>query len=357
MKLSRFWAVTQILFIGLLCAFSAQARQTVFAWDAVPSWPAGTTVELEANGASANGITTTQYTIDVPVQPGEVISFRVRAIPPAGYECGDPLSLCPPSDWAALSRTLPAAPTGLWANKELIGGGVMADPVFGGYGTVVNTGSSSASTLTSTITNVESGDLVIALVQRNYSATNLTGITCDGNAMTVVSTVNSGVNNFAFYLYTYRATSAISSAAVVASFSDSQAWGSMITARWSNVSSATALGFQRSPSSGSGLTGPATTRTVPTALTTSERALIIAVGTDWDNYNTHTAANSFTKRFDNAIAGGGSSSVQFIYSRVANAGSFGAGSNFGTAASDQYLAILAAFPITAGGAATISPNN
>jgi len=116
-------ALCAALVLGLQ---SATALPLTFAWDAGQNWPNGTNVELEVNGITANAIAATQYTLDVPVQPGEVISARVRAIPPSGYECGDPLSLCPPSDWTTLAQTLPAVPTGVWGNIEQIGGNPMA---------------------------------------------------------------------------------------------------------------------------------------------------------------------------------------------------------------------------------------
>ena len=134
MRFKVHWAHTAIVFIALALGLSAAAiaRQVTFAWDASPTWPAGTTVELEANGASANGITATTHTLDVPVNPGELINARARAIPPAGYECGDPLASCPPSPWSeSLIATLPPDPTGLQATIERIGGGgVMAAPTF-----------------------------------------------------------------------------------------------------------------------------------------------------------------------------------------------------------------------------------
>ncbi len=123
------WARIVIASIALVLGFSgaAIARPVTFAWDAGQSWPAGTTVELEANGASANGITENQHTIDVNVQPGEIINARARAIPPSGYECGDPLALCPPSPWSeSLVQTAPPSPVGLWATKELTGNTKMA---------------------------------------------------------------------------------------------------------------------------------------------------------------------------------------------------------------------------------------
>ena len=123
------WARIVIAYIALALGFSvsAIARPVTFAWDSSPDWPAGTTVELEANGASANGITANQHTIDVPVQPGEIINARARAIPPFGYACGEPLELCQPSPWSeSLIRTVPQNPSGLFATKEIVGNTQMA---------------------------------------------------------------------------------------------------------------------------------------------------------------------------------------------------------------------------------------
>ena len=120
MKSSKIWAVIPTAFIALLFAFLAHARITTITWDPDPAWPAGTTIELEANGATESGITGTQYTLDVPVQPGEMINARARAVPPAGYQCGDPLGPCPPSDWTTLVQTLPAIPNGLLVTKERV---------------------------------------------------------------------------------------------------------------------------------------------------------------------------------------------------------------------------------------------
>lgn len=134
MRFKAHWARIVIASIALVLGFSgtAIARPITFAWDASPAWPAGTTVELEANGVSANGITASQHILDIPVQSGEVITARARAIPPSGYECGDPIALCPPSQWSeSLVKTVPANPSGLWATKELAGGSIMAASVYG----------------------------------------------------------------------------------------------------------------------------------------------------------------------------------------------------------------------------------
>lgn len=156
---------------------TAQARQITFAWNADPAWLAGTTVELESNGVSANDITETQHTLDVPVQPGEVINARVRATPPAGHECclgeissdgGDPpiyscsipLALCPPSPWSeALVQTIPSNPSGLWAAKE-IGGGGMTIARRGSTNYSVQWQNSSSAAITKEPT-VQVGDIIV----------------------------------------------------------------------------------------------------------------------------------------------------------------------------------------------------
>ena len=86
MRFKAHWARIVIASIALVLGFSgtAIARPITFAWDASPAWPAGTTVELEANGVSANGITATQYTLNVAVQPGEVIGAGGKVLNMAG---------------------------------------------------------------------------------------------------------------------------------------------------------------------------------------------------------------------------------------------------------------------------------
>ena len=102
-------------FAALFCLNAAIARQITFSWNHVDDWPIGTTVELESNGVSANGITGNQHTLDVPVNPGEVIKARARAIPPDGYQCGNPPSDCQPSDWTSVERTLPDVPRNVYS--------------------------------------------------------------------------------------------------------------------------------------------------------------------------------------------------------------------------------------------------
>jgi hypothetical protein len=161
---ARIWTcfLTTVL---TLCASVADARNVTFAWNSNPTWQVGTTVELEANGTSANGITASQHTLDVPVQPGEVINARVRAIPPSGYECGDPLALCQPSPWATLVQTVPPVPTGVWARYELQGGLVMARPVLDTSNISVSTATTAARTFAHT---VPSGTNLLVVVLQGW---------------------------------------------------------------------------------------------------------------------------------------------------------------------------------------------
>lgn len=218
----------------------------------------------------------------------------------------------------------------------------MADPVFQGYSTSITEGASSVSSMAVT-TDVTAGDLVLALVQRN-SIGSLTGVTIGSQSMTLLKTAI-GIDGFGLSVYGCLASSGGTGVSVTASFSDSDQWGSMVALRWSNVASATPTQSACNVSGCSGLTSGSTTRTAQ-SITTSSRRLVIAVGSDWDNYHTHTGANGFTKRWDTTVASG--DQIQFCYDQVANAGSFGGASNFGTTSggSDSYMSALLSFEST-----------
>lgn len=112
-----------LIALSLFLAGNVSAgRLTTFAWDWDASWPVGTTIELCGNGGvCASGLTGTQHTLDLPVVQGQVISGRARAIPPAGYLCGDPPALCGPSEWGTVDRTWPIAPSGFTATRTEVG--------------------------------------------------------------------------------------------------------------------------------------------------------------------------------------------------------------------------------------------
>lgn len=113
----------KILLFSLMLAEPAfsVARGISFAWDNGADWPSGTTVELCGNGVCENGLTGTQHTLDVPVNPGEVFQAKVRAITPDGRI----------SDWGIIEKTWPSAPVGFWALKESNGNKMAASIVSG----------------------------------------------------------------------------------------------------------------------------------------------------------------------------------------------------------------------------------
>jgi len=89
-----------------LATAAGASRLTTFQWDPAPSWSAGTTIELCANGYCETGITDTQHTLDVPVEPGDVIDARARA------HDGNLTS-----SWATVAQTWPADPIGIWVPR------------------------------------------------------------------------------------------------------------------------------------------------------------------------------------------------------------------------------------------------
>jgi hypothetical protein len=108
--------------LALLATVASGQRLTTVAWDASPAWPHGTTIELCGNGPTCmTGLTGLSATLSLPVNPGEVIQGMARAIPPPGYQCGEPLADCPPSAWGTVAQTWPAPPTGRWAWKKEAG--------------------------------------------------------------------------------------------------------------------------------------------------------------------------------------------------------------------------------------------
>jgi hypothetical protein len=115
------WAI-----IALVATVASAGRVTTFAWTNGADWPEGTTVELCSNGICAVGLTGTQHTLDVPIQPGEKFDSKARSVAPTGYQCGDPLHSCPYSEWGILVQTLPVEPVAPWAWKQQIEDHTMA---------------------------------------------------------------------------------------------------------------------------------------------------------------------------------------------------------------------------------------
>ena len=213
---------------------------------------------------------------------------------------------------------------------------------YGTNGTQIDVGNDISSGGTSTLTGISTGDLVLALVQRGVQSA-ITGVTCDGTSMTNIKRNEQTSNQFGIDAWGWIADRAISSAAITASYSGNSTFFTINTMRWSGVASTTPL---TSSCNSGGCTGLATSSTnrLAQSITTSERSLIIACGTDWDDKVTHTAQSGWTKRLDGS--GTPFTTVQFLFDRVSDAGTFGGATAFSTvAASGQYLSMLLAFPL------------
>ena len=318
MRSLKLWAVIPIACLALLCAFSAEARVTVFAWDAVPSWPAGTTVELEANGATATGITGTQYTLDVPVQPGEMINARARAIPPAGYECGDPLALCSPSPWTTLAQTLPDVPSGLWARWTRQGNSVMA---------VIETTStvSYAARTNTTITapsGIVNGDVLLAILDIGQSSaptvtppSGFTEITTTGWPMAINAADPWQVRVRAY-------TKIASSESGNYTFSHSSAYSEAIMYRISGADTTTPV--NPNPTSGS---GNSTTSIAPGITTPRNNSVVVFVSGAWNAAGPTTPPTGTTPTFTEYFDGGAGGVFYSAAGVLATAGATGDKSN------------------------------
>lgn len=355
MKSCKSWGYIATVIIGLALVSGALAdRLTTFAWDPDPSWPAGTTIELCGNGPTCQtGLTGLSATLSLPVNPGDVIQGMARAIPPPGYQCGEPLTDCLPSEWGAVQATWPANPIGGWARYQREETTPVADPVFQNRGTLDYRAGNFASSLSSTITGVQAGDLLIVQVQRDQQA-NITGVASASPALTfsLARRLNSGSSkNFSQDIWTALATADAASMTITASYSNSEAWGSMISYRWSGgIESAT-------PSQTNGhttLQEPSTNRTSPN-ITTTQRALLIAAGTDWDFYLTHTPATNWTKILDSQTLGTDSATM-FLHAQIADAGTYPNG-NFATvSAADRYMSSIIAYEVETSAAASLPPH-
>ncbi len=218
------------------------------------------------------------------------------------------------------------------------------DPTFEGLGTLFEGGESYLNSLSTTITDVAAGDLILVLVQRNMQYT-CTGVSFGGSAMTLCKSANSGdINSFGADVWSILAPSSQSSVVITASYgAEYKQWGTISSARYRGASSATPLSSSCNSSGCSGLATSNTSR-LAQSITTTERALLVACGTDYDLVQAHTAASGWTKRLDGS--GTPFTTAQFLHDRVADAGTYGGATAFATTSSaDTYLSILLAFPV------------
>jgi hypothetical protein len=217
-----------------------------------------------------------------------------------------------------------------------------ADPVYQGSGTLYYSGATAVSSMSTTITNVQAGDLLIVQCQREFQGSVQTVQSAQALSFSRQIRANSTFSGFENDTYAAIATEAVSSMVITATYSNSASWGSIISHRWgSGVSSATALASNADTS----LRSSSVNRTCGN-ITTTQRSLLIAAGADWDYYRTHTPAENWSKALDSQTKGTDSTSL-FMHYRVADAGTYPNGNFATTNDVDQYFGGIAAFPIGA----------
>lgn len=216
-------------------------------------------------------------------------------------------------------------------------------------GTLQNARSASLSSLSTTIANVAVGDLLVVVVQRDRQD-QCTGVASSSPSLTFtkVLTAQSGENHFNTDLWAAIATSSASSQTITASYSASSSYGAIFSARYSSgVSSIT----PNATTAHTTLQYYSTDRT-NSNMTTTARTLMLAFGTNWNYYYLVSAATNWTKRVD-CDTFGDNSTVQFLFDRVADAGTYPSG-NYGTNESaDDYFSGIAALPVTVTGSFVI----
>lgn len=157
----------RFLIAVILCALTAVSGAWTLQWDSGSDWPTGTTVTACLNNVCVNGITGNSQSFSEVYPPGTVLHGTAQAVPPVGYQCGDPLAACPPSAIAEIAQTFPSdqsAPNrSAWTASTT--GGNMAGFGFVAGSFVSNPSTASASTITATTTaNAQSGDVILAVL-------------------------------------------------------------------------------------------------------------------------------------------------------------------------------------------------
>lgn len=265
--------------------------------------------------------------------PGDVISGKARAHAPASWAC-TPQPDCMTSAWATVEKTWPTNPQNLTAPIVR-----RIDPQWMGFGTLDRRGSEATTNLSSIVTNVKAGDILLAVVQRQYQA-NCTGVAAGSLAFTKLATASSGQSGLNVELWGSIATADAATLTVTALYSNSSTFGAMFVARYAGgIVGMTPL----AKTAHTTLRATSINRTAPN-LTVSKRAWLVAFGTDWGVAQGKMATTGWTVRADGNTFGSGSN-LQFLLDRIVEPGTYPSG-NFATVVTaDRYIAGLVAFEL------------
>jgi hypothetical protein len=224
----------------------------------------------------------------------------------------------------------------------------MADPTFGELGTLTFTlGSSNSGT--TTIADVAVGDLIIVAAGR-YQQDDCTGIASTSPALTFtrVARAADATLDYQLDLWAAIATTAASSMTITASYSTSAAVLQLYAARYANGQSITL----NASSAHTALQASSTNRTNAN-ITTTERTLLIVAGGNVNGFWDMSPATNWTERVDNNSPYGASSTLSYLYERIADAGTYPSGNYATSETADTYMSVLAAFPVQSAAASVV----
>ena len=217
-----------------------------------------------------------------------------------------------------------------WASRE--------DPSFRGAGTYTSSGGTAISTISTTLANISSGDLLIVFAARSDWTDG--DPTCSGGGLTWVTAKSINVDpagsNYGYGAYAAKATSNQASLVVTINFSTSSPYGLIASCAYN---APYLIATSSVVSSNTTLSAAATTRT-SAQVTTSARSLLVGMAANWDNEDAFAAANGYTLR----IPASGNTAVM-IADKVADAGNYGGAANFGTSLNEQYFPMLLSFNV------------
>jgi hypothetical protein len=130
-------------------------------WNSAADWPVGTTVEACINADCVSGITSNEQSFTTPPS-GTVLQAKARAIPPTGYQCGDPLAICQPSVWAIIPDTALPSDQNLPLKSAWTIGPVISGPIYvAQYATAFNSETTPKTAMSAVPVN--SGDVLVAV--------------------------------------------------------------------------------------------------------------------------------------------------------------------------------------------------
>ena len=209
----------RFLIAAALCALTAVSGAWTLQWNADANQTPGTTVTACLNGVCVSGVTGNSQSFSESYSPGTVLHGTAQAVPPAGYQCGEPLALCPPSSVAEIAQTIPAdqgAPNqSAWTTST--NGGAMAgfDFVSGSFANVLDGAPSNTITINTPV-SAQSGDIFLAVISFGASGNpSISSVTTTNTTWSEVIDLSHPGNGQVFKLWKGLVTGSVSSGSTI----------------------------------------------------------------------------------------------------------------------------------------------